>query len=303
MARAKRRGQSRARDRGGLQHVGWFPLSALGRTPDPADKTPFTPRGALAPLLWILARRGVHPSAQAQQVTHTAQRLTATAADLPAPTAAVRARNAGIVTAFGAAALIAGLIALVTLSKGPSTPPTLIGTENAAASGPAGSGASGSQGSGAQAGQGGHGANSAQAGGGGGVNSTKQAHPSGTPGPSSTIRRHFEDLDNGDYEAAFGLMSRSYRAENPNWVGSRSTADPMIDIVDVGTTVYGGGHARVYVKLYARDRNPSEGSDTQCRRFEGIAELVAEDGAWRYERKGNGFSAIVEPSGDPNCHP
>ena len=128
-----------------FKHVGWFSLSALGRMPDPADKTPFTPRGALAPLLWILARRGVHPSAQAQQVTHTAQRLTATAADLPAPTAAVRARNAGIVTAFGAAALIAGLIALVTLSKGPSTPPTLIGTENAAASGPAGSGASGSR--------------------------------------------------------------------------------------------------------------------------------------------------------------
>lgn len=117
------------------------------------------------------------------------------------------------------------------------------------------------------------------------------------------MRRHLEDLNDGNYNSAFSLMSSSYRAENPSWERTRGTAHPMINIVDVGSASYAGSTARVHVEFYARDRNPSEGSDTQCRRFEGVAELVSESGAWRYEPKGNGFSAIVEPAGDRNCHP
>lgn len=37
--------------------VGWFAVSALGRTPD-SSGAPFRPRGALAPLAWLLARNG-----------------------------------------------------------------------------------------------------------------------------------------------------------------------------------------------------------------------------------------------------
>jgi hypothetical protein len=116
------------------------------------------------------------------------------------------------------------------------------------------------------------------------------------------MRRHLEDLDKGDYSGAFSLMSSSYRAENPNWERTRSSADPMVNIVDVGSASYAGSTAHVFVNFYARDRNPSEGSDTQCRRFQGAAEFVSEDGAWRYEPKGDSFSAIVEPPGDRNCH-
>jgi hypothetical protein len=122
-----------------FKHVGWFSLSALGRMPDPANKQPFIPRGALAPLLWILARRGVRPSPQAPGAVHTAERLTGTATDFPAPSPAARARNAGLVAALGTLALVAGVVALVALGKGPSTTPS-ISAENAAASSPAGSG-------------------------------------------------------------------------------------------------------------------------------------------------------------------
>jgi hypothetical protein len=120
-----------------FKHVGWFSLSALGRMPDPANKTPFVPRGALAPLLWILARRGVHPSAQAASATHTAERLTGTAVDFPAPTAAARARNASLVAALGTLALLAAVIALVAVSKGTGAPPSIT-AQNAAASSGAG---------------------------------------------------------------------------------------------------------------------------------------------------------------------
>jgi len=290
-----------------FKHVGWFSLSALGRMPDPADKSPFTPRGALAPLLWILARRNVHPSAQAATATHTAQQLSATAADFPAPTARVRARNAGLVTALGALALLAAVIALAS-SGGGGSQPAFAATENAASSSPAPSETSSdpSEGGGAESSTGEAGGESDTGGAdgesGSGDGGGQQTHPAGH-GPGSTMRRHLEDLNDGNYNGAFSLMSGSYRAENPSWEQTRSTADPMINIVDVGSASYAGSTARVHVEFYARDRNPSEGSDTQCRRFEGVAELVSEGGAWRYEPKGNGFSAVVEPAGDRNCHP
>lgn len=100
--------------------VGWFSLSALGRMPDPANKAPFTPRGALAPLLWILAKRDIHPSPEAVTGQHTAQRLTGAAADFPPPSSRVRARNASVVAVLGGFALFALPIALVANTSGHS---------------------------------------------------------------------------------------------------------------------------------------------------------------------------------------
>jgi hypothetical protein len=297
-----------------FKRVGWFSLSALGRMPDPANKTPFAPRGALAPLLWILERRNVRPSPQATTATHTAQRLVGSATDFPAPSAQARARNAGLVTASGALALLAGLILLVASASGGHSQPTLAGIENASSSSPAsgetGSGAgstetgtgSGETSSGTSTTETGTGETGAGDGGGASGTPATQAHASDQHGPTSTMRRHLEDLNNGDYSGAFSLMSSSYRAENPNWERTRGSADPMVNIVDVGSASYAGSRAHVFVNFYARDRDPSEGSDTQCRRFQGTAEFVSEDGAWRYEPKGDSFAAIVEPSGDRNCH-
>jgi hypothetical protein len=313
-----------------FKRVGWFSLSALGRMPDPANKTPFAPRGALAPLLWILKRRNVRPSPQAATATHTAQRLVGSASDFPAPSAQARARNAGLVTASGALALLAGLIVLIASASGGHSQPTLAGIANASSSSPTGSetGSGSGSGSGETSSGGGSGETSTGSGetsSGSGETSTgstetgeadtttgegdgttgapaTQAHTSDQQGPASTMRSHLEDLDDGDFNGAFSLMSSSYRAENPNWERTRSAADPMINIVDVGSASYAGSTAHVFVNFYARDQNPSEGSDTQCRRFQGTAEFVPEDGAWRYEPKGDSFTAIVEPRGDRNCH-
>jgi hypothetical protein len=274
-----------------FKQVGWFSLSALGRMPDPANKSPFTPRGALAPLLWILAKRNIHPSPQAATSHHTAEQLTGTAADFPPPSPKARTRNASIVTVLASLALIASLIAIIAVSSTPNNNIAYATNENAA-----------NTGSGSRADE---------------TSSTestpittstkeKTAHPharSAARGPSLTIRRHLEDLNNANYNSAFSLMSASYRSQNPNWESGRSAAAPMVNIVEIGTPTYGGGDARVYVKFYARDRNPSEGSDTQCRRFEGVVQLVPERGAWRYEPKGNSLAAVVEPPGDSNCRP
>ena len=122
------------------------------------------------------------------------------------------------------------------------------------------------------------------------------------PAPTRALREHLERLDAGNYSGAFALMSAAYRSENPGWVSNREAADPMIDIVKVDAPHYTGPNAYVYAIFYARDRNPTEGSDTQCRRFEGVTQLVLESGGWRYNPKGSDLSTIVEPSGDPNCH-
>jgi len=275
-----------------FKQVGWFSLSALGRMPDPANKSPFTPRGALAPLLWILAKRNIHPSPQAATSQHTAEQLTGTAADFPPPSPEARTRNASIVTVLASLALIASLVAIIAVSS--STPNNNVAYASNESAANTGSGSGADETSSTE---------STPI-----TTSTKKktAHPharSAARGPSLTIRRHLEDLNNAKYNSAFSLMSASYRSQNPNWESGRSTATPMVNIVEIGTPTYGDGDARVYVKFYARDRNPSEGSDTQCRRFEGIVQLVPEHGAWRYEPKGNSLAAVVEPSGDSNCHP
>ncbi len=91
-----------------FKQIGWFSLSALGRMPNPNDRRPFVPRGALAPLLWVLSKRNIHPSPQATSPhQHTAETLTATAADFPPPTPKVRARNTSMVAVLALAALIA----------------------------------------------------------------------------------------------------------------------------------------------------------------------------------------------------
>jgi hypothetical protein len=53
----------------------WFACSALGRMPDPADRRPFDPEGATAPLLWLLERRGIVPAARPFEASRTAEKL------------------------------------------------------------------------------------------------------------------------------------------------------------------------------------------------------------------------------------
>lgn len=64
--------------------VGWFAASALGRTPDPANRRAFVPSGTAAPLLWLLERKGVVPAKAPFKAKQAAGRLSgANAADFP----------------------------------------------------------------------------------------------------------------------------------------------------------------------------------------------------------------------------
>lgn len=128
------------------------------------------------------------------------------------------------------------------------------------------------------------------------------AGANGTAPPAQTIEAHLQRLGEGDYEGAFAEMSAAYRAANPGWVENREQADPMVNVVEVGEPDYGHDAAHVHVEFYARDRHPTPGSDTRCRRFEGEAYLIYREGSWQYEPAGNHYTAIVEPQDDHNCH-
>ena len=123
----------------------------------------------------------------------------------------------------------------------------------------------------------------------------------GAGGPAATLRVHLQDLGSGQYQAAFNLMSRSYQAQNPSWVQARSAADPGVSVISIGTPQYGSGTAQVPVDFYARDRNPTSGSDTRCREFQGTASMVSEGSGWRYDPSGNRLTATPASSSNPNC--
>jgi hypothetical protein len=68
-----------------FKRVHWFACSALGRVPDPQDRRPFQPQGATAPLLWLLAQRGVVPAPRPFEASRTAERLKGADASTFAP--------------------------------------------------------------------------------------------------------------------------------------------------------------------------------------------------------------------------
>jgi hypothetical protein len=120
------------------------------------------------------------------------------------------------------------------------------------------------------------------------------------PGAAQVIRTHLQDLGSGNYSGAFRLMTSAYRSENPPWPSDRSAADPGINIISIGSPQYGSGDADVPVDFLARDRNPTPGSDTQCREFQGTVHLLQQDGSWRYDPASNSLSATVS-NGNSNC--
>ena len=60
---------------GEFKQVRWFACSALGRVPSSEDHRPFEPEGATAPLLWLLAKRGVVPAKREFEASRTAEQL------------------------------------------------------------------------------------------------------------------------------------------------------------------------------------------------------------------------------------
>lgn len=120
------------------------------------------------------------------------------------------------------------------------------------------------------------------------------------PGPAQVIRTHLQDLGSGNYAGAFKLMTSAYRSQNPAWPSDRSAADPGINIISVGSPQHGSGSADIPVDFFAKDRNPTPGSDTLCREFQGTAHLVRQGSSWRYDPSGDSLNATVSP-GNSNC--
>jgi hypothetical protein len=116
-----------------------------------------------------------------------------------------------------------------------------------------------------------------------------------------TIKAHFTDLGSGRYAQAFGLMVPSYRAGNPSWIDNRAAADPGITIVAIGKPRPAATGVDIPIEFYARDRNPTPGSDTSCRRFKGTVNAIEIDGRWRYNPLLNHLNATVITDGDPRC--
>lgn len=104
-----------------FKQVRWFACSALGRVPSADDKRPFQPQGATAPLLWLLARRGVVPASRPFEPSRTAERLKGADASNFAPIGgggwAWRVALSSLAVVFVLAALGAGVAQLVPSSS------------------------------------------------------------------------------------------------------------------------------------------------------------------------------------------
>ncbi len=137
----------------------------------------------------------------------------------------------------------------------------------------------------------------------GASNRTGGGSHSSTPGPAAVIREHLDDIANGQYQQAFALLSSSYQAANPDWVGNHSSGGSSVNVISIGAPAISGGSANVPVEFFARDRFPTSPSDTGCREFSGTAHMIIQGGAWRYDPVAGDLAATVAPSSDPSCPP
>jgi hypothetical protein len=100
---------------GTFKEIRCFSTTALGRTPDDSGR-PFTPKGTLEPLLWLLSTAGVEPAAAGDAQRTRTERL---AGEKPLNTSARRPLFAGAINAITpwplAGDFAAGLAAFVIL--------------------------------------------------------------------------------------------------------------------------------------------------------------------------------------------
>lgn len=118
-------------------------------------------------------------------------------------------------------------------------------------------------------------------------------------GPAEVMRKQLEDLDDGPAAAAFHLMSARFRGQNPSWPQVRSEAEPTIQVATVDPPRFVEGRAYIYVDFYGQDRYPTPGSDTDCREFSGVAQLITEGGRWVYEPRAHALTTTLRPN--PYC--
>jgi hypothetical protein len=280
-----------------LDRCEFFAVSALGRVPNGHDGA-FVPEGTLAPFEWLLRTNGVAVGGAAEPARATvSEKLEESAgarAIAPLPTTplfaprpySLPARAAAIaaVLAVGGAATAAGgafqqgedplafeQASSTTSSSGSSSGASDDTSDTTDYPSEEGDGSFDSR------------------------DETDPPRPRAAA-PVRLLRKHFRSLDNGNYQAAFRLMSARYRATSPSWPSARADASPSIHIVTTRKPAYGSGTADVFILFYARDSYDTPNSDTQCRRFWGTAHLIRVGGTWRYDPLGNNLQSRVSHS-------
>lgn len=135
------------------------------------------------------------------------------------------------------------------------------------------------------------------------------ASSAASPGsPESVLRSHFEDIDNGDYDAAWRLLHPSYRnTTGANWVSQRESERAQIEVRSISRIGRPrNGVVKLDAEIVAAD-SAGDGAGV-CRLFSGWTRMEKSGGKWTY-RPGEvdgvkpGFSANATEldSSDSRC--
>ncbi len=264
---------------GEFKQVGWFATSALGRMPAPGNSQAFVPRGALAPLLWILERRNVHMAKTGVTATHKAQTLTGTAADFPPPSSAARTWRA-VAAATAAAIALVAIVVAITL---------LIGSNTTTASASFNGEPTTAEQTGTPEGP---------------TPPTTESHTKEGSGSSGllpaesnsemeseiqkVLREFHEDIVNGDDRGAWQLLTARKRRQSQRdygyarWASNQNTLSPYLDPSGVSDSIVSTDpHTGVATVRVSGMRWSKPGSP--CTEWSGITWVKYERGAWRYD--------------------
>ena len=297
---------------GAFAEVRCFAVSALGRVPGTGSGS-FVPRGAAAPMLWLLTRAGVEPAAPGEAQETRTHRIAAAAPPDVAPKRPIFAGPIDAVATRGYAVNFGvGLLAVAVLAGSASAAAPLMRSGGSSSSDTFVADDVVTDG----------GQTPTDGGGDPPVETdtttetptepqtTTEPEPSDPEpsvkanSPAGVIGRHFDALASGDYEGAFKLMSASYRRINPDWVDQPSAAEPFVDVVELGEPRRAGsGVAHVPITFYARDQYETDASDTGCWRFSGYVQARKENGRWRYDPLSNHLDKTAVRRTRDVCNP
>lgn len=124
--------------------------------------------------------------------------------------------------------------------------------------------------------------------------------------PTGVIRAHWNAISAGDFDAAFDLLSASYRAriDRSQWVADHENYSPRVYVRLVNfLQALRGGQAYVFADVFTRDTG-SLGDSSVCNRFAGKVRVIKRGDAWRYVPDGGGDTFDkddVLSRTDPNC--
>ncbi|MBA3747130.1 MAG: zinc ribbon domain-containing protein [Solirubrobacterales bacterium] len=135
----------------------------------------------------------------------------------------------------------------------------------------------------------------------------KPAQPTANS-PVGVIRTHWRAIAAGDFDKAYGLFSKEYKAKTAKdrWVGDHEDFAPKVGIgVIRRVQSLPGSQAFVFADIYSRDTG-SRGDDKVCVRFVGKVRVVRQGGRWRYWADGPGDTFVSKgalQSSDKRCKP